>query len=165
MTTLHTTWYKSFIMKLKKHELAKITELHPRRLLDWQQRGYLVPVEPGKGQGQISYFDEFSCLEALVLAKLSELGISLSKLSGAIWGFGRWGTVNPLKGNFEKQNYRFVIYGQCEKIGIYMTEKKVTDVVFAKTEEAKLIKANKYDMVVTINLNPLMLKIKENFPL
>ena len=151
-----------FTMRLKKHELAKITGLHPRRLLEWQRLEYLVPIEPRHGKGKISYFDEFNCLEALILKKLSENGISLSKFNNIFKGVRK----NPLtrsifNQNIKKKNFRLVIYGQCDQVSFIMTDKNISAKEFGETNEAKLIKDNAHDVIVTISLNAFIERIKE----
>ena len=65
--------------KLRKIDIANVTKIKARTILDWTQRGYLIPDKKIIGQGKTSHYSPANAVQAKVLSILSDAGISIKK--------------------------------------------------------------------------------------
>ena len=72
-------------IKLRKVDVAKLTEVKSRTILDWTQRGYIVPAKKAIGQGKISYYSLANAVQVKVLSILFSLGFT-PKLINTVFG-------------------------------------------------------------------------------
>jgi len=67
-------------IELRKIDLAKVTGIKSRTILDWTQRGYLVPAQKATGQGKISYYSPSNAVQVKIVKALSGIGMQPGKL-------------------------------------------------------------------------------------
>jgi hypothetical protein len=109
-------------VRLKKHELAKVSGNHSRVILDWTQRGYVVPAEKAEGQGKISYYSAENVVQAKVLKKLSQSAISLSAFSEIFKKLPK--SLDPFKPIHKDAVYALCVRDNVESVSILYYDKR-----------------------------------------
>ncbi len=148
-------------IRLKKHELAKITRIKARTLLDWTQRGYLEPQDKATGQGKTSFYSPANVVQAKVLERLSQTGVSLNKFS-ELFKAGPHSKLlldhlDPFRPTKDRM-YSLVVIDNCRKVVLSQYRVSLSN----KAELPKEVHDGNYEMVLVINLRKIMLDVRKD---
>jgi len=162
--------------RLKKSDLAEITGIPARTILDWTQKGYLIPAVRRLGQGKISYYSPANAVQAKVLEMLSRYKMPMKNFSYLFnsnkshldfFDPFKWQknlTSEDIK-NLNKVIYHLVIVDDCRKLSIGLsTQSKIKDMTvilaYSKNIIPEEIYYGDYKMLFIINLKNIILEIK-----
>ena len=134
-------------MRLKKHEIAKITGIPSRRILEWTQKKYLIPAEPVPGKGKTSFYSPADAVWAKVLGYLFDSGVSIAKFIRL----------------FEDSNVEYDIEDVINKLNPFYQKSKpqkliiIDDFKHVAFDEYK----GKYKTLIMINLAELKKEVRD----
>lgn len=145
--------------RLRKVDLSKVTGIKPRTLLDWTQRGYLIPDEKVEGQGKSSYYSPENAIQAKVLELLSKSGISLKKFSDIMKKIDNPKLFDPFL-SMTDDMYLLIVIDDCKKVSIshYTVSKHRNPLI----EIIKIINDAKFNHILLINLKKIMIEIRKS---
>lgn len=146
--------------RLRKIDLAAVTRIPARRVLDWTQRGWIVPVEKVEGQGKTSYYDATNAVEVLILDALSSSGVQPGR-------FAKY---------FQEPRWRQMFKFHTESFAL--ADKKQTALVLDDTKEVfwlshwvtdtvrpnplpKEIVEGDFDRVVMVNVKRIVQRVRD----
>lgn len=153
-----------------KTKFAELTDLTPRRVLDWTTREYIKPHKPAGGQGKRSRYNLANAIQAKVLEKLSEKGITLSKFSTIFHG----STIETqLRGladyylatlrddfDFKEMIFSLIVIGDCRSVRVEQTE--THDELHLKMRDGDDLPTidDFWETALVINLNRILWELK-----
>lgn len=145
--------------RLKKVDLAKVTGIKPRTLLDWTQKGYLIPDDKVEGQGRISFYSPENAVQAKVLELLSKSGISLKNFSDIVRKIDNPKMFDPFLPMIDDM-YLLIVIDDCKQVRIshYTVSKDRNPLL----EIVKTINDAKFNYILLINLKKIMLEIRKS---
>ena len=145
--------------RLRKVDLAKVTGIKPRTLLDWTQRGYLIPDEKVEGQGKSSYYSPGNAVQAKVLELLSKSGISLKNFSDIMKKIDNPKLFDPFL-SMTDDMYLLIVIDDCKQVSIshYTVSKRKNPL----TEIIDIINDAKFNHILLINLKKIMIEIRKS---
>lgn len=160
---------------LKKKDLAEVTGINARTLLDWTQKGYLEPEMKSVGQGKTSYYSPTNAVQALILKTISDLKIPLKKFKD-IFSFSPEGkpisyNLDPFQPMLENKLPGLIIINDCERVeytscDIFKDGHAVLEGgPVSNWQPKKLVsiyRKGKYNTLIVINLKEILLQVREN---